>query len=228
MMWIPNAVHITTVDGEKHIFASFGARDRAYEVMSTVWKAVKQEAKLGDKETEGGPEKAAIKTENMSAAAEERNDGSGGEKGDQQSLEVTIISDDIATLEGGEAQIGESVSASLPSAIVSTSSDVLSSSTTTTTTTTLKTVESFSQLSDEERWSIVKTMYGDNMGFSQQEEIKMFGLKKVSSLVTSTESDSSTAQFSIGDHQKLLTVISQSGESTGTGSSEEDKGLILF
>ena len=37
---IPNAIHIITVTGEKHIFASFYSRDKSFEVMSNIWNAV--------------------------------------------------------------------------------------------------------------------------------------------------------------------------------------------
>ena len=39
-MVIPNAIHVHMNNGEKHIFASFGARDKSFEVMTNVWNAV--------------------------------------------------------------------------------------------------------------------------------------------------------------------------------------------
>lgn len=228
MMWIPNAIHITTVDGEKHIFASFGARDRAYEVMSTVWKAVK-EAEKEERKEEGKKEVGKLMENNE------------GEKGGHQ-VELNGMATENAGKENQQnavtiAEISEMANQKVDDNGNALSSNVIASSTTISTSTTstititaklptanaslttLKKAESSSRLSDEERWSIVKTIYGDNLGFSQQEEIELFGLKKQSETVELLAAERS-------DDEQKMPSTSSSLLTVENGSSEEDvKGL---
>lgn len=195
MMWIPNAIHITTVDGEKHIFASFGARDRAFEVMSTVWKAVKE---------------ADTKTEQLMKK----------QRGDELLTVQSVEEEELVMAKTEEKPVdnGENAkfqnSENLSTNITNNSITSISSASTT-----LKAVGSFSNLSDEKKYSIVKSMYGNKLGFSQQEEIELFNLKKKETVELTTESagSNSITKFTIGEQQQLT--------ESGTGSSEEDKGL---
>ncbi len=228
MMWIPNAIHITTVDGEKHIFASFGARDRAYEVMSTVWKAVK-EAEKEERKEEGKEEVGKLMENNEGEKGGHQVELNGmatenaGKENQQNAVTTTEISEMV------DQKVDDNGNALTSNVIAS--STTISTSTTSTITitaklptanaslTTLKKAESSSRLSDEERWSIVKTIYGDNLGFSQHEEIELFGLKKQSEVVELSAVERS-------DDEQKMPSTSASQLTVENCSSEEDvKGL---
>lgn len=195
MVWIPNAIHITTVDGEKHFFASFGARDRAFEVMSTVWRAVLEAEAEKEVGHEAREDEAEPKSEDNTS-----------------SLVKVPSSSSLTESEGKKDEIGSTDNGDKGDKIkqVVTTTTIEQSSTSTTTS-----FSCSSKLSNAEMWSIVKDMYGDNLGLSVHEEVQLSG-------GTLTSSANSTVNT-----EKAPVTTSSSSLTTVASSADENEGLTF-
>lgn len=183
MVWIPNAIHITTADGEKHIFASFGARDRAFEVMSTVWKAVKEGQVEAEEVGEVGVQDEAKEEVNSTSTNSDVTSGQSGALNVEVGSEQVIANDGINGHEEVMACELSNQPVTMPTSSYSPNSTLINTIEATeqpssaNITSHHSVSSSSSKLSDAEMWKTIKEMYGDNLGLSRKEEAEISGEK---------------------------------------------------